>query len=237
MYLRVFREYGIPVRILEQNAMSRLGGRPDCRLGMRVTRIRTALIGIVLVAVVPRIGEPQDSVSVPRARRDSVFATVTFREYLRGMVGPRSVLRGVGLAGFDQWRRRPRSLPETWRGFEDRLGARYGQVAISHTLRFGASRILDERTLRYWPCECGESESRLLHALAGPYRVVSPGGIHSSWLNPATELVSGVLVTSVRPGGLRVGEGIRNGATALVGESLVDVVREFWPWGWRPPYL
>ena len=205
---------------------------------MRTTAVvRITCAALSLVGVASRMAEPQDTLSVAHGHADSVFAPVTFGEYARGVVGARSILRALTLAGFDQWRHQPRSFPRTWRGFEDRVGARYGQVAISHTLRFGASRVLDERTLRYTPCACGDSASRLFHALTGPYRVLSRTGTHYSALNPVTELLSGALVTSVRPGGLRVGEGLRNGATGLAGESLVDVVREFWPWRWRPPFL
>ena len=195
------------------------------------------LAALALSAAMPRESEAQDTASIRRARADSAFVQIPFSDYLRGMVGLRSVLRGVALAGFDQWRRQPRSYPRTWRGFEDRLGWRYGQVAISHTLRFGASRVFEQRNLRYWPCGCGDSSSRLFNALAGPFRVTSPGGVRYSALNPVTELVSGVLVTGARPGGLHVGQGLRNGATGIIGESLADVVREFWPWRWRPPFL
>jgi hypothetical protein len=200
-----------------------------------IARIMLATLSLMMLRA-ERV-ESQDSLTSQRARADSVFTPMTVGQYVRGIFGPRSVLRGVGLAGFDQWRGQPRSYPRTWRGFEDRLGARYGQVVISHTLRFGASRVFDERILRYWPCGCGDSTSRLLHALTGPYRVTSPAGIRYSALNPITELASGVLVTSVRPGGFRVGEGFRNGATGLISESIVDVVREYWPWHWRPPFL
>ena len=199
--------------------------------------VLTFLAALGPAALAPRAGSRQDTAVVRRASADSIFAPITFREYVRGMVGPRSVLRGLGLASYDQWRGHPTGYPRTWRGFEDRAGARYGQVAISHTLRYAASRAFDERNLRYWPCGCGDSTSRLLHALAGAYRVTSPRGIHYSMLNPVTELTSGVLVTGVRPGGLRVAEGLRNGATGLIGESLFDVVREYWPWRWRPPFL
>jgi hypothetical protein len=199
---------------------------------------RTVLvIAIALVPLAPRAAHAQDSAAVRRARADSIFTPISVDEYLRGMIGPRNILRGVALAGFQQWRGRPIEFPRTWRGFEDRLGEGYGQVAISHTLRFGASRLFDERNLRYRPCACGDSSSRLFNALAGPYRVTSSRGIHYSLLNPVTELASGILVTSVEPRGFRVGAGVRNGAIGLAGESLVDVVREFWPWHWRPPFL
>jgi hypothetical protein len=208
--------------------------------GIRAGRLISsrALLAILAFGILPlRVADAQDSASVERAHRDSIFAPIGFNEYLRGMVGPRSTFRALALAGFDQWRQRPRSEGRTWRGFEDRLGSRYGQVAISHTLRFAASRMFEERNLRYWPCGCGDSSSRLFNALTGPFRVTSLNGIHYSALNPVTEIASGILVTGVSSGGLHVGEGVRNGVTGILGESVVDVVREFWPWHWRPPFL
>jgi hypothetical protein len=152
-------------------------------------------------------------------------------------VGPRAVLRSFALAGYDQWRNHPAAYARDWHGFEERLASRYGQVAISHTLRFAASRVFDERTIRYQPCACGDSVSRWRYAVLGPLRVSSPAGVHLSPLNPIAEIVSGVLVTGVRSGGLHVGEGARAGVTGLAVESLGDIIREFWPWRWRPPFL
>ncbi len=182
---------------------------------------------------------PADSGAMQQAavRDDSLYTPESFRSYVFGTFGPRPVIRALALAGFDQWRRRPVAFPATWRGFEDRLGSRYAQVAISRTLRFGFSRIVDERTIRYRPCRCGDSASRTAYALLSPLRVDSPTGVRLSMLNPATELASGILVTSTRSGGLHVGEGVRNGVTGLAAESLASLGREFWPWQWRPPFL
>jgi hypothetical protein len=171
------------------------------------------------------------------ANPDSVYRPEELRGYLFGTFGPRPVIRALALAGYDQWRRRPPNLPSGWRGFEDRLGARYGQVAISHTLRFGLSRVFDERTIRYRPCVCGDSASRLAYALISPLRVNTPRGIRLSIMNPVAEITSGILVTAVRPGGFNVADGARNGIIGLAGESATSLVREFWPWHWRPPFL
>ena len=56
-------------------------------------------------------------------------------------------------------------------------------------------------------------------------------------LYPLTEITSGILVTGARSDGLHVGEGIRNGITAVAAESALALLREFWPWRWRPPFL
>lgn len=192
--------------------------------GLRAGR---CLAAAITVCSVPGIASAQDT----------TYHRVGTKDYLLGLVGPRAVLRSLALAGFDQWRGRPVAYARNWRGFEDRLGSRFGQVAISHTLRFAASRALNERTMRYQPCACGDSLSRWRYALLGPFRVTSPTGVHFSAMNPTAEIASGILVTGVRSSGLSVGEGVRAGVTGIAFESLADVVREFWPWKWRPPFL
>lgn len=172
-----------------------------------------------------------------RVNADSTYRPEELRGYLLGTFGPLPIVRALALAGFDQWRRRPPAFPSNWRGFEDRLGSRYAQVAISRTLRFGLSRAVDQRSIRYRPCTCGDSGSRVAYALLAPLRVNTPTGIRLSMLNPVTEIASGILVTSARSGGLHVGEGVRNGVTGIAFESVGALVREFWPWRWRPPFL
>lgn len=196
-----------------------------------------------LVALTIRIGAqvPQrDSLAPPVAPlppSDSVYRPEELRGYLFGTFGPRPVFRSLALAGFDQWRGRPTAFPQNGRGFADRLGTRFAQVAISHTLRFGLSRAFDQRTMRYQPCTCGDSINRFTHALVAPLRVSTPDGPRLSMLNPLTELASGILVTGTRSDGLHVGEGIRNGVTSVAAESVTALLREFWPWHWRPPFL
>jgi hypothetical protein len=157
--------------------------------------------------------------------------------YLRATFGIRPAVRAVALAGFDQWRRRPQAFPANGRGFADRLGSRYAQVAISHTLRFGLSRTFEASTFKYRPCACGDTSSRVAYALLAPFRVITPHGIRLSTLNPLTELASGILITPAHSGGLRIGEGLRNGLTGIAAESATSLIREFWPWHWRPPFL
>jgi hypothetical protein len=173
----------------------------------------------------------------PRANADSVYRPEEFRGYLSGTFGPRPLARALALAGFDQWRGRPVAFPPNGRGFADRLGSRYGQLAISHTLRFAFARAFDERTIRYQPCACGDSISRFRYALVAPLRVNTPTGRHLSMLYPVTEIASGILVTTVRSDGLHVRDGILNGLTGIAAESGMSLVREFWPWRWRPPFL
>ncbi|MDB4898219.1 MAG: hypothetical protein JWN53_27 [Gemmatimonadetes bacterium] len=183
---------------------------------------------------------PRDSATalpLPPASTDSIYRPETFDEYLVGMVGPRPLIRIVALSGFDQWRGRPVAFPSNGRGFGDRLGSRAGQLAISHTLRFGIARAFDERTVKYQLCACGDSLSRFRYALLSPLRVNTPTGRRLSPMYPITEIVSGILVTTVRSDGLHVRDGILNGLTGVAAESATSLVREFWPWHWRPPFL
>ena len=183
---------------------------------------------------------PRDSVVAPVAplvQADSIYRPEELRAYLVGTFGPGPLISGAALAGFDQWRGRPSAFPANWRGYGDRLGSRYAQVAISHTLRFGLSRAFGQRTIRYRPCACGDSISRFAYALIAPLRVNTPTGRRLSILYPLTEITSGILVTAARSDGLHVGDGVRNGITAVVAGSAISLVREFWPWRWRPPFL
>jgi hypothetical protein len=156
---------------------------------------------------------------------------------LFGTFGPRPLFRGVLLAGFDQWRGRVAAFPQNGRGFEDCVGSRYAQVAISHTIRFGLARAVDQRSVKYEPCSCGDSISRFRHALMAPFRVSTPNGRRLSMLFPMTEIASGILVTAARSDGLHVRDGIRSGLTGVAAESGISLVKEYWPWRWRPPFL
>ncbi len=217
----------------------------------RVVRLldrgRTTIVGgaaaVVCCLVLHSSARAQDPArdSARRAWSDTSSASVyhpePFSAYARGIVGPRAIARATLLAGFDQWRGNPSAYSRTWRGFGDRLGSRFAQVSISHTLQFGLSRAFDERIAVYRPCVCGDTSSRFTYALLSPLRVTSPSGVHLSVMNPISEVASGILVTGVRSSGLHVAEGIRDGVTGLAAESALSMLREFWPWKRRPPFL
>jgi hypothetical protein len=84
--------------------------------------------------------------------------------------------------------------------------------------------------MRFTPSPCGDSVNRFVYAIESPLRVMTPSGAKLSLLNPVTEMVGGILVTSVHPGGLSVRRGVAAGATGIAGESAWSLVREFWPW-------
>jgi hypothetical protein len=168
---------------------------------------------------------------------DTSYHEQSFGSYVSSMIGPLPVLRTLALSGFDQWRGRPLAFPKNSRGFEDRLGSRFGQLGISRTLRFGAARAFDERPVRYRPCTCTETGDRATYALLSPLRMSTPTGLRLTALNPVTELASGILVTAVHPGGFNVRDGLVAGVTSVASESALSLVREFWPFHWRPPFM
>jgi hypothetical protein len=191
------------------------------------------LVGVAAFGAFAAAGAQSDST----ARPDSVpaYRPEAVRTYLLNTYGPLPLLRSAALAGFDQWRGYPKEFPRNGRGYLDRVSSRAAQIAIAHTIRFGVARALDERATRFSPCACKGFEPRLAHALILPYRVDSPGGTHLSVLTPLSDLTSGVLVTSVHPGGFSLSDGLRGGLTDLLASSLIAAGREFWPFHWRPP--
>ena len=199
---------------------------------------RTAIIVAVCVIGLSRVAAAQDlqrdTVATPV---DSLYAPESFDAYMHETFGPKSLAKGLLLAGFDQVRGHPEEFPQNARGFEDRLGSRYAAIAISHTLLFGLSRAFDERRVKYQPCQCGDSLSRFAYALLAPMRVDTPTERRLSLLFPFTEVVSGILVTTTRAEGLKVGDGIKSGLTSLAFDSGLSLVKEYWPWRWRPPLI
>jgi hypothetical protein len=210
-------------------------------------KIRLApLLVVSCVLAIAATASAQDSTFRDTTRRDTAYRDTThrdtayrrerFTDYLDHTFGLRPTVRALALAGFNQLRGSPRDFPRTWRGYEDRLGTTYAQVAVSHTLRSGTAWIVDERTMAFEPCTCRDS-SRLLYAIESPFRVITPHGVRLSLYNPITEVVSGVLVTPLHGSGVRVGEGVVNGLLGIAGESVWSAVRQFWPWHWRLPFM
>jgi hypothetical protein len=189
----------------------------------------------VIPALLLIVSAPRLSGQTPQI--DTSYHPQSVGSYVSSMIGPLPVIRTLALSGFDQWRGRPRAFPRNDRGFEDRIGSRFGQLGISRTLRFGVARAFDQRPVRYRLCTCTETGDRVMYAILSPLRVSTPTGLRTTALNPATEVASGILVTAVHPGGLNVREGIVAGVTGVASESALSLVREFWPWHWRPPFM
>jgi hypothetical protein len=172
---------------------------------------------------------PQDSASRFRAESFASFAKRTF--------GPMPLLRSTALAGFDQFRRQPVHWTQTSRGFRDRLDSRLGGEVLGHSIRFAFARVANEQPEKYHVCQCEGVEPRLSHALLAPLRVATPNGQRLSAMAPLGVLVSALAVTSVHPGGFSLSRGLESGASGVGSAALTSVVREFWPWRWRPPGL
>jgi hypothetical protein len=184
-----------------------------------------------------------DSTSLVRAgganRADSSvrYQPETFAHFAMRTFGPVPLLRSTAMAGFDQWRRQPDGWFQNRRGLRDRLDSRLGAEVLAHTIRFGFARAAREEQGKYQRCVCSGFGARLEYALVSPFRVETPSGEHLSAITPFGDITSALVVTSVHPGGFSVGRGLSAGASGLASASLTSVVREFWPWHWRPPGL
>jgi len=170
-----------------------------------------------------------------RIRADSLHHTdeEAPRTYLWRTFGPVTILRSAAVAGFEQYRGQPREWPKSRRGYVDRFSSSLGAAMMGSTLRFGLSHALDERVGQFEPCGCRGFLSRAGHAAAIPFEAYTKsGGRRFSVLTPASEIGSALLVTSVKPGGFSVRDGVRGGLIGLASMAAVSVVHEFWPWPW-----
>jgi hypothetical protein len=165
------------------------------------------------------------------------FQLESFASFAKRTVGPMPLFRSMAFAGFDQWRRQPVHWTQTSRGFRDRLDSRLGGEVLSHSISFAFERATHQQPEKYRPCQCDGLEPRLSHAFLAPFRVETPNGQRFSALAPFGVLVSSLVVTSVHPGGFSLSRGLESGAGSVASAALTSVVREFWPWRWRPPGL
>jgi hypothetical protein len=200
------------------------------------TAVTRLLFTLFIPVVVGAQGSAGDSCSAAVAERDSATSP-TVAAYVIGTFGPRSVAGSEPHASFDQWRDEPVNLPQDRRGFVDRLGGRYGANVIAGTIEFGIARTTGVLSADFHPLSCGSRSLRWRHALLAPFRVRSRSGTSLSLIPPATALMSGVLVTIPSPLGLRLRDGLLNGAAGVAGQAALAAVREFWPFRWRPPFL
>ena len=184
-----------------------------------------------------------DSTTLARAglanRADSSvrYQPESFAHFAMHTFGPVPLLRSSAMAAFDQWRRQPDDWFENKRGLRDRLDSRLGAEVLAHTIRFGFARVAGEQSGKYRRCVCADFGARLEYALVTPFRVETPTGERLSVITPFGDLTSALVVTSVHPGGFSFSRGLTSGASGLASASLTSVVREFWPWHWRPPGL
>jgi hypothetical protein len=191
----------------------------------------------MLTSAAERDSSLRGRAATPTSTADSAgrYHAQSFESFVLRTVGPVPLARTVGLAGFDQWRHQPVHWNQDSRGFRDRLDSRLGADVLSHTIRFEIARAAHEQTIKYQPCACQGVAARLMYALESPLRVGTPSGPRLSAITPLTEIGSAVAVTSVRPGGFSLGDGLLSGLSGVGSRSLTAMVREFWPWRWRPP--
>jgi hypothetical protein len=201
-----------------------------------MTAALLALLGALACASSTIGAQTATDTSSARAYDDSVHAyrRMTIGEYGGRVAGPRALLRGIAVAGFDQATRHPREWPKTWRGYEDRVSSRLATGVIAQAVVFGVSNALDERPAHFTLCRCSGTRQRLEHALLVPLRMSTPNGPHVSLLAPMSEIGSGILVTSLHPAGFSARDGLIAGSVGVLGSALGAVAREFWPWRRRP---
>jgi hypothetical protein len=149
---------------------------PDPR--RRITRIRSALLIIAVLAALPVLAKAQalaDSgissgavASTTPVQLDVTYTrptqTIKLRNFFFDGFGPYPIVGAAAVAGMNQAQNTPPEWQQGAEGYGKRFGSAFAIAAVSTTTRYGLAEAFKEDTL-YYPCECTGVLPRLKHAV------------------------------------------------------------------------
>jgi len=150
--------------------------------------------------------------------------------YLKSLIGPGALVQSVASAVVDEVRDFPHEWHRSGLGFEKRLGSEYGQVVISNAIQMGFSAIHSEDP-RYYRMGQGNPFKRTFYAITSSLVVTNThGGREIALGEIAGSFGSWAIATRWNPPSERTGSQILlYGGAGIVGKSLSNTLREFWP--------
>jgi hypothetical protein len=220
---------------------------------MRIREWRNPGIGILFLFLVicPTAAFAQGAISSSASVIDSssvqpATANVSLEEargksnlknYLSDTFGPGTWLAAGILAGRDQGRNRGSGTklhgePPEWgqgaEGYGDRYASRFGQIALSQTVRYGMGSLLRE-DVSYHRCQCQGFLPRMTHVFIGSYtaKTVSGRTVFSvpNLLGPLT--AGQIAVAGWYPSRFDQRQGLRLAVPLLTGGPIRNAIREF----------
>lgn len=151
-----------------------------------------------------------------------------FKRYVRGTIGPFTILRNAAAAGLDQWN----DLPEEWgqgaEGYGKRFASNMGKNAIRQTVQYGLSEAfrLDtgfakSKKKGFWPRLSDALVQNVTSRTKSGKRVLSAPilvGVYSSSI---------IAYETWYPDRHNYKDGLRSGTYTLLTGFGINVVREF----------
>jgi hypothetical protein len=215
-----------------------------------------ALFLLVDLAAAQETSSAQSSNNEPKSAVDNRFTATAERPMYTGVVGKPTAMQGPTVKGFlydafgpgtwiaagilagrDQARNhnsdtRLHGEPPEWgqgaEGYGDRYASRFGQIAISQTVRYGTGALLHE-DVTYHKCQCSGFLPRFSHAFISSYTAkTKSGNTVFSLPNVIGPLAAGqIAVAGWYPSRFDQRQGLRLSVPMLMGAPIRNTVREF----------
>jgi hypothetical protein len=151
-----------------------------------------------------------------------------FKRYLKGVVGPVSLLRSAATAGVTTARNSPSEWGGQWEGFGRRFASNVGKTAIKNTTIYGLDEALKVDSHFYRSKNRGV-KSRLYNAVISPVTARKPNGKRVLGVPRIAGSFASSLIASTTwyPERFGAGHGIKGGAISLGFNAAFNLFKEF----------
>jgi len=168
--------------------------------------------------------------SLPPAVIDPLTPKEKLQRTLRQTVGIRAIGNRLFFAGFDQLRDSPEEWPQGLEGFGQRVGNRYGSMAIRNSIQLTGDLAFRTEP-RYDRCDCIGAGPRSLHAVRRMFvarrdlggEVVNVPRLAAAYVTPMIthEWLPARYDTTSRK--------LLSGTSTIGFQAASNLLREFWP--------
>jgi hypothetical protein len=144
--------------------------------------------------------------------------------------GTSGLIRGLAFSGFRTWQDRPEEWPANADGFSRRFASRFGRLVAGNAVQMGIGYALNDDP-RYRPSQKKSFKGRLAHALLSTFWVYGANGNRMPAYSRFAGVTAGVFIESIwlPPSVHRPSDCAQRAAFALSGNTISNVLREFWP--------
>lgn len=151
-----------------------------------------------------------------------------FKRYIKGVVGPVSLLRSAATAGVTTARNTPSEWGGQWEGFGRRFASNVGKTAIKNTTIYGLDEALKVDS-HFYRSKNRSVKSRFYNAIISPVTARKPNGKRVLGVPRIAGSFTSSLIASTTwyPERFGVEHGLKSGAISLGFNAAFNLFKEF----------